>query len=148
MEPRIGWLGSSLPRGTRSTPGRIRHPATRLAELQSAHQPDVWMYRFDWLSPAFGGSLGACHALEVPFVFGTHDREPLRSMVGPGADGLAARMRGAWLAFARGGEPAHAELPSWPRYDTERRATLLLGPICEVVEAPDERERAFWDEIA
>ena len=81
-------------------------------------------------------------------MFGTHDREPLRSMVGPGADGLAARMRGAWLAFARGGEPAHAELPSWPRYDSERRATLLLGPICEVVEAPDERERAFWDEIA
>ena len=27
------------------------------------------MYRFDWATPVFGGQLGACHALEIPFVF-------------------------------------------------------------------------------
>ena len=29
------------------------------------------MYEFAWRSPQFGGRLGACHALEIPFVFDT-----------------------------------------------------------------------------
>jgi para-nitrobenzyl esterase len=29
------------------------------------------MYEFDWRSPACDGELGACHGIEMPFVFKT-----------------------------------------------------------------------------
>ncbi len=45
-------------------------PAIRLAESRSA---PTWMYRFDWPTPTLGGLLGACHGVELPFVFETLD---------------------------------------------------------------------------
>jgi para-nitrobenzyl esterase len=48
-------------------------PAVRLAEAASAHDPDVWMYRFSWPTPVRDGVLGACHALELLFVFDNLD---------------------------------------------------------------------------
>lgn len=47
----------------------FRIPADRLAEAQAAHLRQVFAYRFDRRSPIAGGALGACHALDVPFVF-------------------------------------------------------------------------------
>ena len=57
-------------------------------------------------------------------------------------------MQDAWLGFARGGEPTHAGLGDWPRYERGRRATMTLGAECAPVDAPAEVERAFWDEMA
>ncbi|WP_220129779.1 carboxylesterase/lipase family protein [Sphingomonas chungangi] len=37
----------------------------------AAHRGRTHFYEFGWRSPAFGGELGACHALELPFVFDT-----------------------------------------------------------------------------
>jgi para-nitrobenzyl esterase len=48
-----------------------RIPALRLAESNAAHSH---VYEFAWESPAYDGRLGACHALELPFVFDSlHD---------------------------------------------------------------------------
>jgi para-nitrobenzyl esterase len=128
----------------------FRHPAVRLAELQARNHRDVHAYLFTWPSPAFGGGLGACHALDLPFVWGTHSHPPMRPIVGDadGAAALSRRMQGAWIAFAHGGAPAHPELPDWPAYEPGRRATLELGATCRLLHAPGEAERAFWDEIA
>ena len=52
----------------------FRIPAVRLAERQSALGNDVFMYRFDYATPVFGGVLGACHGLEIPFVFESLDK--------------------------------------------------------------------------
>jgi para-nitrobenzyl esterase len=124
----------------------MRYPAMRLAELQSAHQPQTYAYLFTWTSPFLGGVFGACHALELPFVFGTLDRPLVRGFtgVGPEADALAARIQDAWIAFARTGNPSHPGIGEWPAYDARRRATMILGPRCRVEEAPRETERAFW----
>ena len=43
-----------------------RIPALRLAESNPARSH---VYEFAWESPAYDGRLGACHALELPFVF-------------------------------------------------------------------------------
>jgi para-nitrobenzyl esterase len=128
----------------------FRHPATRLAETRARHQPATHAYLFRWRSPALGGALGACHALDVPFVFGSLEHPGVRDLVGDGAGAarLSDTMQGAWLAFARGQLPGHPELPDWPAYEAERRATMILGPECSVALAPAECERAFWDEIA
>ena len=128
----------------------FRHPAMQLAELQALHQPATRAYLFDWRSPAFGGSLGACHALEVPFVFGALDQPGVAALVGDGAGAapLSATIQAAWLAFAHGEEPAAPGLPEWPVYEAGQRATLRLGREVSVVPAPAERERSFWDEVA
>lgn len=118
----------------------FRVPAIRLAECQLRHAP-VFMYRFDWPSPALGGLLGACHGLEVPFVFGTLDDERAGDLVGrgPAARALSEQMQDAWIGFASHGDPG------WPAYDCERRATYRFAARCEVEFDPMPEERRFWD---
>ena len=128
---------------------RIFHaPAHRLAELQSAFAP-TFAYRFDWAPPGLRGWLGACHGLEIPFVFGTLREPPLAPLFffAPGSGRLAARMQRAWLAFAKGGDPGHDELPDWPAYDATRRATLVFAPRCKVEDAPYAEALRFWGEL-
>jgi para-nitrobenzyl esterase len=124
----------------------MRYPAMRLAERQRAHQARTYAYLFTWPSPFMGGILGACHALELPFVFGTLGHPLLRPFAGkgPDAEALAARIQDAWLAFARSGDPSHGGIGNWPAYDATRRATMVLDRECRVELAPREPERAFW----
>jgi para-nitrobenzyl esterase len=57
---------------------------------------------------------------------------------------LALRMHDAWIAFARTGDPDHGGLPHWPRYDAERRATMVFDETCAVVADPAGTELALW----
>ena len=125
----------------------FRAGSMRLAELQRAHQPRTYAYCFTWESPWNGGVLGAAHALDIPFVFGTQDLPSLRAFTGAGpeASALAERMQDAWVAFARSGDPSHPGLPHWPAYDGARRATMLLGARCGVALAFQEPERRLWE---
>ncbi len=99
---------------------RIFHyPATRVADLQLAHQPSVYAYLFTFAPPV----VGACHGLELPFVFGTLRAPLLGPLLGwsPSAQALSRAMQDAWIALARTGNPAHEGLPDWPSYDAARR---------------------------
>lgn len=130
----------------------FRVPSLRLAAAQVAAGGTCYVYRFDWESPVGGGILGACHALELPFVFGTLDNPlvALFSGSGPEATQLSEWIQQAWTGFARSGDPSIrglGERGSWPRYDAATRRTMLLGSSCQVVEAPGEPERAVWDEL-
>jgi para-nitrobenzyl esterase len=58
---------------------------------------------------------------------------------------LGTKVQDAWIAFAHTGDPGHVGLPSWPAYDSERRATMLLGADCHVEEDPLGTERRAWD---
>ena len=126
----------------------FRIPAVRMAEAQLPHNGgQVWSYLFTWPSPLFDGALGSCHALDVPFVFGTMS-DPLTAMfVGdsPEARQLAERIQDAWLAFARTGNPNADTLPEWPSYDSDRRSTMILGAACGVEDDPMGTERRVWD---
>jgi para-nitrobenzyl esterase len=53
----------------------------------------------------------------------------------------------AWIGFARGGDPGHPGLPGgrWEAYDSDRRATMMLGRECAIEFAPGDRERRAWD---
>jgi para-nitrobenzyl esterase len=127
----------------------FRIPAIRLAEAQSAHQPDTYAYLYTWESPILGGRLGACHGIDVPFVFGLIGTPGAEKFAGGGADAerLQAQTAGAWLAFAREGRPADRSLPEWPRFESARRATMLLGPRSELAPDPFAAERAAWQGV-
>lgn len=145
----LGTEGVAIYRSARlgATPGDLlaavatdwffRIPALRLAEAGKGH-----VYEFGWRAPAFDGRLGACHALEIAFVFDTLATERGRPLGGDDApQALADAMHAAWVAFARTGDPG------WPRYRPERRATMCFGDTCEVVDDPRSQERRLWEGI-
>jgi para-nitrobenzyl esterase len=83
------------------------------AAFAAAHPGPTWIYEFAWRSNALGGRLGAAHAMNLPFVFDTLDAPGLtgeNALLGPdgGPPELAARVHGAWIRFARDGDPG------WP----------------------------------
>jgi para-nitrobenzyl esterase len=124
----------------------LRWHSTLLAERRAVHQPRTFMYLFTWPSPLRGGAPRACHALDLPFTFGTLGAPgmPAFAGAGPAAERLSANLRAAWLAFARTGDPGHPGIGPWPAYATPRRATMELGASCGVLDAPLEEERALW----
>ena len=126
---------------------RIFHwPAARLLDLHASHSRDTYAYRFDWAPPIVGGRVGACHGIELPFVFGTILEPWLRPWLGasPGARKLAHRVQEAWLAFAKTGHPGHPGLPYWPPYDTEKRQAMELGRRCGAVPDYGRAALSFW----
>ncbi len=126
---------------------RFRIPALRLAEAQGKHQPQVFSYLFNYKSPAMKGILGACHALEIPFVFGglgEKERKiyPKRSAE---TDALSGRMMDAWTSFARTGNPTHKNIPKWVPYDLKKRSTMILAAKIKLVGDPSGQERKIWE---
>ena len=72
------------------------------------------MYEFAWRSPVANGMFGACHALEIPFVFDMLDHgssQLVGHLLGDSPpQGLASAMHAAWVSFMTGGDPG------WPEY--------------------------------
>ena len=128
----------------------FRWPSLQLAAAQQRHQPATFVYLFTWESPAFGGVLGSCHALEIPFVFGSVRRPVIGAFAGsgPDAEALSDRMQQAWLSFARAGDPSHEGIGLWPAWDPDRRATMVFGPRTELVDAPRNDELAAWGPLS
>ena len=122
----------------------FRHPAITTLELQGRHT-DVWMYLFDFESPAADGALHACHSLDISFVFGTYQVPSMLPFCGEGeavAD-LSRIMMATYAAFARNGNPNNEMLPEWSTYDNNR-ATMRLGTNCRVEQAPLDTIRELW----
>ncbi|MCW1429817.1 carboxylesterase/lipase family protein [Novosphingobium sp. JCM 18896] len=80
----------------------FRWPARQYA---AAHAGRSWAYEFDWHSPACGGELGACHGMELPFVFKTlptvTGTQGLAGTAPP--QELADRVHALWVGFATDG---------------------------------------------
>jgi para-nitrobenzyl esterase len=141
-------------RGESTTPAEIftaifgdlmfRMPGVRLVEAQQANQQAAYNYLFTWKSPAMGGVLGACHGLEISFVFG--NLIDMFSGTGPEANKLAKCMQDAWLAFAHTGDPSCESIGKWPAYGS-KRMTMILDKNCHVELAPYDEERQAWNAI-
>jgi len=118
-----------------------RIPAIRLADAhaKTAKTAPTYMYEFAWRSSQFNGLLGACHALEIAFVFDTlgNGTEPFLGANPP--QQLADTMHGAWVRFATNGDCG------WPKYDLSRRATMRFNTTSEVVSDPRSAERTLWE---
>ncbi|MEU5407907.1 carboxylesterase/lipase family protein [Nocardia asteroides] len=97
------------------------------AEANAASAP-THVYEFAW--PTGLPGLGACHVLEVPFVFdalaGAH------SLTGPHPpQALADEIHAAWVAFATDGEPG------WAAFDSaDKRVRIFDVPESSTVANP------------
>ena len=98
----------------------FRAPARILAEARGGN---THFYEFDWRSPACDGQLGACHGLELPFVFNM-----LPTCTGPNGicgndppQELADFVQNLWVSFARG------EALPWPEFTAGERNVFSLN---------------------
>jgi para-nitrobenzyl esterase len=132
-------IATEHPRGTYS-----RELAERKAEQRGA---PVFLYRFDWETPEDGGHMRSPHTVEIPFVFNNI------AIAGPlisksrEAHALAEKVSGAWVAFARTGNPNAAGLPMWPAYSRRSRETMLLDNQSRVVSDPDRVARLAMERV-
>lgn len=126
----------------------FRIPAIRLAEAVGDRGGQAHMYVFAERSDAFGGLLGACHALDLPYTWDTLGAPGTDVLVGEITAArleLARRTADAWVAFASGAEDPGGAL-TWPPYERTRRATLWLAADgIEVRDDPFSAERRWWD---
>lgn len=120
----------------------FRMPALGIAELRAANR-QTWHYNFSWRSPAFGGRLGAAHFVDVPFSFDTLTSDQAKAFIGPNPPAsLAEAMHGAWVAFAKTGDPG------WPAYDLATRTTKRFDATSSLVADPEKARRDLWKDVA
>jgi para-nitrobenzyl esterase len=102
--------------------------------------------------PATAADIGARHAGEIEYVFGTLDWLPAVPWQTPDRD-LSELMTSYWSNFARTGDPNGAGLPLWPRYApadgfqvmhldvTSQAAPDALRPRYEAIDAFESEAR-------
>lgn len=120
--------------------------AERKVALQAA---PVYMYVFAYQSeaqirPNIHYPQKAAHASEIPFKF---DHPEAMMSKRPERFQAARNMSKAWATFARTGNPSHDEIPPWPAYTLDQRATMFLDAECKVVNDPNREERLVWNDI-
>ena len=121
----------------------FRVPAIRVAEARcAAGAAGTWMYRLDYPEPGDNHGLGACHGVELPFVFDTITRDEVRPRLGDApSQAVADLVHRTWVEFVSGGDPG------WAPYDSAGRTTGLLAESVRPVDDPAGDERALWDGI-
>ncbi|WP_243866691.1 carboxylesterase/lipase family protein [Actinophytocola oryzae] len=121
-----------------------RAQAERKAALGGA---PAYLYLFTWPSPADPARWAATHGIDVALVFHNADA-PITGDNAPRARQLADDLAGAWVRFARTGDPNGAGLPHWSPYAPDTRRTLVLGDTTTVESDPLRRFRLLWEELA
>ena len=123
------------------TDAGFRRSAIKQAELKAAQgKGAVYMYQWEWPTPAFGGRYGAVHGLDVSGSF----RE---AREGNDAARVADQLSSSWVAFARSGDPNNARIPPWTTYDTKTRATMIFGTPTQLENDPRSEIRSFWEHM-
>ncbi|ODS56420.1 MAG: hypothetical protein ABS36_08525 [Acidobacteria bacterium SCN 69-37] len=126
--------------GTRA----YRLSAITMADLKSTQAAPVYMYWFGWNTPVLDGRPLAFHCQDLAFWFDNIDLAAQATGGTDDARDLAAKMSGAFVAFARTGNPNHPGLPTWPGYAAASRPTMVFeNERASVKNDPDREARAL-----
>jgi para-nitrobenzyl esterase len=102
----------------------------------------VYLYSFDRHSPVQEGKLRATHTLEIGYVFDNLSATPIIGPVTDAEQALADKMSATWVAFARTGNPNHADIPHWSRYDRRTRSVMVIDRQFRLTADPHREARA------
>lgn len=120
----------------------LRVPVRALADARAAAGRPTWLYWFTWSSTAFGGDLGACHALDVPFVFRNLDQPGVSAFTGdgagPGRDAVADTCSAALVSLSRRGDPG------WSPYQTSTKACLCIDETSTLAHDVESKLLQLW----
>jgi len=121
-----------------------------LAERKAVQPAPVYLYRYDYQSnrpiDKTDWTLRAGHATEIAPKFYNYDIPGLQGD-GPGLQEASRNFSTLWTSFAHTSRPGGPGLPAWPRYDSKRRATMLINTHCEIADDPDRRLRELWSSL-
>jgi ribulose-5-phosphate 4-epimerase/fuculose-1-phosphate aldolase len=127
-----------------ATDAVMRLPLENFIDAYADMTVPVYAYSFGWRAASGDRDPGACHAIDLPFTFGTVDRAGWDVFIGADddADRLSRVVRSAWASFARTGVPDTPGGP-WPKYLPSERQTLILGRSVKTATDPlgDARQR-------
>jgi para-nitrobenzyl esterase len=105
----ISWTRDELRAFVPDAPGEVVEAGTTTffagAVPRLAAKLDAVTFRFGWQAP--GNRFGACHCIDLPFLFGTHDVWAAPMLDGA-PEGLEAEtgLRDVWAAFLHGKRPS------------------------------------------
>ncbi len=99
----------------------FRLPAIKQAEFHSQNGGNVYMYY--WREPSAIMFRGACHAVELAYVFGNTDETIYTGT--PADKELSELVMNIWSSFAKTGNPSTEGL-EWAEFDSLKRATMVL----------------------
>lgn len=125
-----------------------RHAAQELCRLKAEQgSAPAYLYFFDWHSPVHNDRMGAYHTLDIPFVF--YNMDLGASMMGSAQSRyqLGHVMCAAWAAFARRGDPNHADMPNWPAFNPATLPTMMFGDEVRVGNDPNRETRLALAEL-
>jgi para-nitrobenzyl esterase len=133
-------------RGMIATDRGLRRNTVMQGERKTAQGVSpVYMYRFDWQTPAQGGKYGACHGVDLSISFANPDTKV--GLNTPEAQQLARQLGGATIAFAKTGNPNHPGIPNWAPYNAQSRSTMLFDTNTRLENDPNRELRLMWNEI-
>jgi para-nitrobenzyl esterase len=119
----------------------FRMPTLHLAQAHAASGGATFLYELRAEAPV--GPFGACHALDVPLIFGSPAVGIGAMLTGeqPPAEFIALgdTMRREWISFATCGDPG------WPGYGTENRSTRVYDLQPDVLSYPEEASMRLWE---
>jgi para-nitrobenzyl esterase len=127
-----------------ATDNGFRRSAVTQAERKAAQgRGKVWVYEWDWATPAYDGKFGAVHGIDVSASFHSY-RDGFFAGSTEGKR-MADRLASAWVAFAKSGDPNNDRLPAWPTYDAQRRAMMVFDNDTRIEDDWRGEIRRYWD---
>lgn len=106
----------------------------------------VFLYRWDYATPALGGVLGATHGGDIPFAFNNFALTPMAGDR-PENPHVGKIVSEAWVRFAHDGNPNHDELPSWSPYTTDTRETMIFDVKPRTERDPRAALRGLYEQV-
>lgn len=127
----IGWNYNEFDYATGKEDIRFRDGAINQANVKSSQgKAPVYLYMFNW-KPA-GNVLGACHGMELAFMF---NNIALQTEMNGGtreAYELSDKMSSAWINFIKTGDPNVKGLPNWQPYTEKKGTTMIFDYKCTI----------------
>ena len=120
----------------------FRAPAIRQAESHVENGGKHYMYY--WTKESDIPEYGACHAIELAYVF--NNTEDTIFTGKPADPALASEVQEMWVNFAKTGDPS-TEQHRWEPYDTVRRTTMILDDEIRSVEDPLPQQRVLTEPL-
>lgn len=130
-----------------ATDAGFRRSAIMQAERKAAlGKAPAYMYLWAFESSGFGGKFGAVHGTDVSASFDNY-RDGIGGTGSRQERALWDRFASAWVAFAKTGDPNHPKIPTWPAYDSAKRATMIFDNEVRVENDPRGDIRKFWEQM-
>ena len=106
----------------------FRVPALRIAQLHSKNNGNAYLYY--WTYPSSIPHFGACHAIELPYLFNNLHIDELIGKENINYK-LAVVSQNMWVNFAKNGNPSTKDC-KWERYDEKNNYCMEFGKEAEL----------------